>query len=147
MRDHQRLHHPDAGNYAWRTILHEIGHALGLKHGHEKARRPAAGHVDSMEYSVMTYRSYVGGAVTGYNQRAWGTPQTYMMFDIAALQHMYGADYTTNAPTPSMPGARPPARLDQRRRQGVPTANKIFVTIWDGGGTDTYDRRPITQHL
>ena len=26
---------PAKGNYAWMGILHETGHALGLKHGHE----------------------------------------------------------------------------------------------------------------
>ena len=26
---------PVRGNYAWMGILHETGHALGLKHGHE----------------------------------------------------------------------------------------------------------------
>src|SRR5262245_13797276 len=27
---------PVRGDYAWHTFLHETGHALGLKHGHEK---------------------------------------------------------------------------------------------------------------
>ena len=50
---------PVKGNYAWMGILHETGHALGLKHGHEA---PAVSpDRDSLEYTVMTYRSYPGG--------------------------------------------------------------------------------------
>ena len=26
---------PVAGNYGWFGVLHELGHSLGLKHGHE----------------------------------------------------------------------------------------------------------------
>ena len=49
---------------------------------------------DALEYTVMTYRSYIGGPITGYTNEQWGYPQTFMMSDIAALQTMYGADYT-----------------------------------------------------
>ena len=49
------------------TVIHEIGHALGLKHGHETEfgfpTLPSAN--DSLEYSVMTYRFYVGGPSSG----------------------------------------------------------------------------------
>ena len=84
----------------------ELGHALGLKHGHEVYEadppffpaRPAmtAAH-DSMEFSVMTYRSYVGADLSGYTNETFGYAQSLMMYDIAALQRMYGADFATNS--------------------------------------------------
>jgi serralysin len=33
--NHDDFNTPVRGNYAWMGILHETGHALGLKHGHE----------------------------------------------------------------------------------------------------------------
>ena len=48
----------------------------------------------------MTYRSYPGRTSTGeggYTNETWGYPQTLMMHDIAALQRIYGANYTFNA--------------------------------------------------
>ena len=72
--------------------------------------------------------------------RPGAAPQTFMMLDIAALQHMYGADYTT---TPATPLQLEP---DQRRHPSStatlaiePGGNRILLTIWDGDGTDTYD--------
>ncbi|MXQ13088.1 matrixin family metalloprotease, partial [Microvirga makkahensis] len=75
---------PVKGNYASLTILHEIGHALGLEHAHEHFVMPADR--DSMEYTVMSYRSYVGASTTsGYVNETWGYAQSLMMYDIAAL--------------------------------------------------------------
>ena len=132
---------PTIGNYAWTTFLHETGHALGLKHGHESPALSPTRH--SLEYAVMTYSSYVGATTTdgaGYTNEQFGYPQTFMMFDIAALQRMYGADFTTNSgnsvytwnPTSG-------AFLVNGAMQWTPGANRVFMTVWDGGGTDTYD--------
>ncbi|WEX74247.1 M10 family metallopeptidase C-terminal domain-containing protein [Sinorhizobium numidicum] len=134
---------PVAGNYAWHTLLHELGHALGLKHGHEAegAFGPLPTQYDSIEYSIMTYRGFVGaGDDGGYGYEQYGAPQTFMMADIAGLQEMYGADFTTNSGntvykwTPASG-----ATLVNGETAISPGANRIFATIWDGGGNDTYD--------
>ena len=135
-------HNPVRGNYAYHTFMHELGHNLGLKHGQDTSAYGAmtAPH-DSMEYSVMTYRSYVGAPlVGGYGNETWGYAQTLMMHDIAALQHMYGADFTTNSGNSTYSwDANTGQTFINGVGQGAPGGNRIFMTIWDGGGSDTYD--------
>jgi serralysin len=133
---------PVAGNYAWDGHIHEIGHALGLKHGHETDWGGGAlpSNVDSIEYSIMTYRNFIGDDAAGAKYEQWGAPQTFMMLDIAALQRMYGADYTTNSGDTVY--SWNPASGNTVVNGGIaiqPGGNRIFATIWDGGGIDTYD--------
>jgi serralysin len=134
---------PVAGNYSWATMLHEVGHALGLKHGHETENGfpTLHGSKDSMEYSIMTYRSNVGGSATdGYMNGEFDYAQSYMMADIAALQRMYGADFTTNSGNTVYkwkPGSGDTLVNGQVAIDAG--GNRIFATIWDGGGKDTYD--------
>ena len=132
---------PQAGNYDHLTILHEAGHALGLKHSHESWGTGAlASAYDSLEYTVMTYRAWAGAKPTGYHFEKWGAPQTYMMLDIAAMQHMYGADFTTNAGNTVYSWRPGSGRTWVDGKVGIdPGGNRIFATIWDGGGRDTYD--------
>ncbi len=133
---------PLTGTYGYLTIMHETGHALGLKHAHEASGGFSAMPLnqDSLEYSVMSYRSYVGGPATGYTVGSTSFPQTLMMNDIAALQHMYGANYTTNSGDTVYRWNPSTGEMSINSvGQGAPAGNKVFMTVWDGGGNDTYD--------
>ena len=132
-------------------MIHETGHALGLKHPHDTVGSFGAipANLDSLEYSVMSYRSYAGASTSGgYTNGAFGYPQTLMMYDIAAIQYMYGANFNFNAgntvykwsPTTGQEFINGVA-------QTAPGGNTIFMTIWDGGGNDTYDFSNYTTSL
>jgi Ca2+-binding RTX toxin-like protein len=134
---------PVLGNFTFTAaFMHEIGHNLGgLKHGHvvqeghgvEFPKLPFDH--DSQEYSVMTYNSYPG------HQTAMSQfPETPMVDDIAALQYLYGANYSTND-TDTVYRFDPSTgeMFVNGVGRGVPADNHILLTIWDGGGDDSYD--------
>jgi serralysin len=130
--------YPRKGDYAYLTFLHEIGHALGLKHPHDSGM---PGDRDSLEYTVMSYRSSIGAsAESGYVNEYWGFAQSLMMYDIAALQHLYGANYTTNSSSTVYSWSATTGEMFiDGIGQGKPGGNRILLTVWDGGGNDTYD--------
>jgi Ca2+-binding RTX toxin-like protein len=147
---------PTRGSYGWATALHEIGHALGLKHSHTYItgtgvyfddvgiiNQPVSADRDSLEFTVMSYRSYINQdlvAATYYTNEDFGYPQTLMMLDIAAVQQMYGADFATNSGNSVYTFSATTGQMFINGvGQGAPGANRIFLTIWDGGGIDTYD--------
>lgn len=57
---------PVVGGYDYDTYVHKIGHALGLKHPHDTGGVVADLGIDSVEYSVMSYRSYMGAGLNVY---------------------------------------------------------------------------------
>ena len=66
-----------------------------------------------------------------------------MMYDIAALQYLYGADFETNS-TDTVYSFDPQSGQvfldnDFLYAKGDALGDTIFMTIWDGGGIDTYD--------
>ena len=144
------------GSDGFNTIIHELGHALGLKHGHEAAYdNPALpDEVNDSEFSVMTYWSYMnaGGITAAVNG---SSTQTYQMFDIAALQAMYGANFGSEGKqaTYSWDGTTGLETLvvdSVTQAQLITAANKtgntIFETVWTQGATATYDLSNFTDN-
>ncbi|MES2900853.1 MAG: DUF4214 domain-containing protein [Pseudomonadota bacterium] len=71
------------GTYAYDTLLHEIGHMLGLKHPHEaQAENPAVlpPIEDNTIYTLMSYENVSSGI------------GVFGDFDLAALAWIYGGD-------------------------------------------------------
>lgn len=114
------------GSYAYYTLLHELGHAIGLKHPFETspyntdAVTPAGTGWDSRSYTLMSYTTLSGHPdAIGFSFN----PTTPMVLDIAAIQSMYGANYAFNA------GATTYSFNDN-------PGQHYFQTIWDGGGNN-----------
>lgn len=102
--------------------LHEIGHALGLKHPHDD------GGNDRPTFSELGIPQYDDGLWTVMSDNepnpgsfSSGRQATPMPLDILAIQHIYGANMSYHT------GNDAYALADDR----------IVRTIWDAGGTDT----------
>ncbi len=125
-----------AGSYVYNTILHEIGHSVGLAHpgnynGAVDYLTQAVVWNDSQQYSVM---SYLGAETTG--GAFDGSAATLMLHDILALQIEYGANYSTRAGN-TVYGFN----SNTGRAAYTFTADDMTsaFAIWDGAGRDTLD--------
>lgn len=120
------------GEYANWTVLHEIGHGLGLKHTHRETNgtpplSTVGKFMDNERYSVMSYNG--SAKANGY-----GHAVSFMALDVAALQALYGAeDYaTTGSIYTLLDAGGGPLSLEE----GDVDIGRAYYCIWDSGGTD-----------
>lgn len=133
---------PQRGNTAFGIIGHEIGHALGLSHPFDDGTGPVISpEFLSVEHSIMAYKEFVGQNLQRPISKAFNDgPQTPMVFDIAALQHLYGANHRTRAgDTTYAFDAATGAMIIDGVAGATYSSGKIFRSVWDGDGVDTYD--------
>lgn len=123
------------GTQNYLTMLHESGHAIGLKHPHDTGLNGTAGWPATTSVLPKTGTDTLNGystqnMVMAYNDipaqgsplQADFAPTTPMQVDIAAIQYLYGANMAHNAGN-TVYTFTSTARYNE--------------TIWDGGGIDT----------
>lgn len=105
-----------AGTDAYLTLLHEVGHAVGLKHpGNYSGSEDGPFLPSSEDTNDATVMSYNSGTYASSSTPA----RSLMIYDIAAVQYLYGANtsYNTGDTAYSYNGSAQ------------------TLTIWDGSGS------------
>ncbi len=136
------LYDPNPGSYEFLTLLHEIGHAIGLNHPGAYTADPltyatgAEYEQDTHQYTVMSYFDSSNTGAQWYGSDGiWKYPQTPMVHDILAIQDIYGADTTTRTGD-TVYGFNANAGKDI---YDFSINIDPVLTIYDAGGNDTLD--------
>ncbi|OPA92094.1 hypothetical protein BFW86_07885 [Pseudomonas fluorescens] len=125
-RTHTKLEH---GTQFDKTFVHEVGHAIGLKHPHGDVEPYKE---DTSAYTVMSYHDASFGDHP-YERKKVSAP---MLHDIAAAQRLYGANTETRK-TDTTYGFNANAGRDFYTLKNA--KDKPVFCVWDAGGTDTLD--------
>ena len=129
----------DAGRH---TLIHELGHAMGLTHpGNYNGildRSKIDSHEDSQSHSVMSYR----GEHTTYANHGGFRASAPQLDDIYAYQSKYGVNHQTRKDDTTY-------GFNSNTGRDFLSVNtkhdKMVAAIWDGGGNDTLDFSGYSQ--
>jgi len=142
---------PSLGNFGYQTLLHEIGHAIGLAHpgeynaGDDENSGPItyAGDAeyfeDSRQYTVMSYFSEANTGAS-YGGRYAAAPQ---LDDIRAAQIEYGPNMSTRTGD-TVYGFNSTA--ERAWFAATNSSTRLIFAVWDAGGTDTFDFSGYSQN-
>ncbi|KQS96593.1 MULTISPECIES: M10 family metallopeptidase [unclassified Rhizobium] len=120
------------GSDNYNTLIHELGHSLGLEHPSDYPEdfnyKDDAFYIqDSLQYTVM---SYMDASETGAVHKGQFL-KTLGLHDIAAMQRLYGANMTTRTGDDTY-------GFGGKSVYAIKSAtDKTVFSIWDAGGKDT----------
>ena len=113
------------------VMLHEIMHSLGLEHPYDNTEKPMPWWAANMEHTLLSHQ-HLDNQGYIFQGKTYGVSSTPMMWDIAGLQHLYGANNQTNK-----------GNTVYKFSNNEP----FFRTIWDSSGIDTFNFRNFRNAL
>ena len=112
------------------VMVHEILHSLGLEHP-DNPNYPIPDAVHNWENTVLS-DEYSHDANFLLNGIEYGVSSTPMAWDIAGMQHLYGANLSTNS-----------GDTIYNFDSSIP----FYKTIWDSSGVDTFNFRNFSNGI
>jgi serralysin len=109
------------------TVLHELGHALSLKHTFDEDEYNSTTLPKNLEFTNYTLMSYTDPDWVWYSEvdpSIYTISNTFMVYDIQALQYLYGPNMDYNS---------------GNNFYSFDEETPFAMSIWDSGGEDLLD--------